>query len=412
MISASHLWTVGYTVAGISVVAYAAGAVALRLLAARSVATILTVIAAVTISATLASVMVIAMEMLISRQDRDLMLAVVVVAGLAGFAVALAVGRQLSAASRLLHAEVRHVGVSGRFRPPRAVLPAELAGLSAELEVTHGRLAEARERERALEASRRELVAWVSHDLRTPLAGLRAMAEALEDGVVSDGSTVARYYAQIRRETDRLTLMIDDLFELSRIHAGALRLARQVTDLGDVIGEALTSAEPLARRNGVRLGGRARAGLPVYVDSAEVGRAVRELLINAIRHTPPGCAVEIVGDQETGMATVSVSDCCGGIPDEQLARVFDVAFRGDTARTSAAGEGAGLGLSIAHGIIEAHGGHLTARNAGRGCQFAVRLPLAQRRPEIYSPTSGPPTAAIAELAGPVRLHDARSRTGG
>jgi signal transduction histidine kinase len=406
MISASHLWTVGYTVAGISVVAYAAGAVALRLLAARSVATILTVIAAVTISATLASVIVIATEMLISREDRDLMLAVVIVAGFAGFAVALAVGRQLSAASRMLHAAVREVGVAGQFRRPRAVLPAELAGLSAELEVTHDRLAEARRRERALEASRRELVAWVSHDLRTPLAGLRAMAEALEDSVVSDSATVARYYAQIRRETDRLTLMIDDLFELSRIHAGALRLSRQVTELGDVIGEALTSAEPLARSTGVSLDGRAVSGLRVYVDSAEVGRAVRELLINAIRHTPPGGAVEILCDQEAGMAIASVSDCCGGIPDEQLARVFDVAFRGDAARTSVAGEGAGLGLSIARGIIQAHDGDLTARNAGSGCQFIVRLPLAPHRPQVYAPASGLPAPAIAELAGSPRLNDA------
>jgi signal transduction histidine kinase len=390
MISAAHLWTVGYTVAGISVAAYAAGALALRLLAGRSVATILTVIAAVTISATLASVIVIAMEMLISRQDRDLMLAVIIVAGFAGFAVALAVGRKLSAASRLLHAAVRDVGAGGQFRPPRALLPAELAGLSAELEVAHGRLAEARGRERALEASRRELVAWVSHDLRTPLAGLRAMAEALEDGVVSDAATVARYYAQIRRETDRLTLMIDDLFELSRIHAGALRLSREAIDLGDVIGEALTSAEPLARSSGVHLDGRALAALPVCVDSAEVGRAVRELLINAIRHTPPGGAVEILGDQESGLATVSVSDCCGGIPDEQLARVFDVAFRGDIARTPAAGEGAGLGLSIAQGIIQAHDGHVTVRNTGRGCEFLIRLPLAARRPELSAPGSGPP----------------------
>jgi signal transduction histidine kinase len=378
VISASHLWTVGYTVAAIALLAYAAGALTLRALAARSVSTILTVIAAVTISATLAGVVVIAMEMLISRKDRDLVLAVVVAAGIAGFAVALLVGRRLSAASRLLHDAVRDIGAGRRYQPPNTVLPAELAALSTELDAAHGRLAEARDRERALEASRRDLVAWVSHDLRTPLAGLRAMAEALEDGVVSDGPTISRYHAQIRRETDRLALMVDDLFELSRIHAGALRLTREVAGLADLIDEALTSAEPLARAKRVRLAGSAVPSVPVFVDTAEVGRALRNLLLNAIRHTPTDGTVEILGDRVSGRATVTVSDCCGGIPPEHLPRVFDVAFRGETARTSVAGEGAGLGLNIARGIIEAHAGRLGVRNAGPGCEFVITLPLASR----------------------------------
>jgi signal transduction histidine kinase len=390
MISASHLWAVGYTVAAIALLAYAAGAATLRLLAARSVSTILTVIAAVTIAATLAGVVVIAMEMLISQKDRDLVLAVVVTAGIAGFAVALLVGRRLSAASRLLHDAVRDIGTAGKYRPPDTVLPSELAALSAELDAAHSRLAEARDREQALEASRRDLVAWVSHDLRTPLAGLRAMAEALEDGVVSDGPTISRYHSQIRRETDRLALMVDDLFELSRIHAGALRLTREVAGLGDLIDEALTSAEPLARAKRVRLAGSAVPNLPVFVDTAEVGRALRNLLINAIRHTPTDGSVEILGDQVSGRATVTVSDCCGGIPAEHLSRVFDVAFRGETARTPAAGEGAGLGLSIARGIIEAHAGHLGVRNAGPGCEFVISLPLASLgdRPRHAAPSRG------------------------
>ena len=259
--------------------------------------------------------------------------------------------------------------------------------MSAELETAHGLLAEARDRERALEASRRELVAWVSHDLRTPLAGLRAMAEALEDGVVTDRQTVSRYHAQIRAETDRLTLMIDDLFELSRIHAGALRLSRQVVGLGDLIGEALTSAEPLARAKGVRLRGSAVPGLPVWVDTAEVGRALLNLVVNAIRHTPSDGVVEVLADRESGMATVSVSDSCGGIPAEHLPRVFDVGFRGETARTPATGEGAGLGLSIARGIIEAHRGQIAV--AQRRNRLPVRHPAA---------------------AGPRRRHPARHRT--
>ena len=152
--------------------AAAAGMVALRLLAARSVATILTVIAAVTVVATLGGVVVIAMKMFISGKDLDVVLAVVVIGGIAGFAVALLVGRRVSTASRLLLGAVQEVGQRRRVPArPQAVLPAELAGLSAELAAAHRLLAEAWDRERALEASRRELVAWVSHDLRTPLAG-------------------------------------------------------------------------------------------------------------------------------------------------------------------------------------------------------------------------------------------------
>src|SRR5271170_2870347 len=156
MISVADLWTVSYTVAGIALLSAAAGVAALRLLAARPVATMLTVIAAVTVTATLAGVVVIATEMFISGKDLAVVLAVVVIAGIAGFGVCLIVGRRVSAASRLLLSAVRDVGNSGEYRRPSAVLPAELAGLSQELEETHCRLAEARDRERALEASRRE----------------------------------------------------------------------------------------------------------------------------------------------------------------------------------------------------------------------------------------------------------------
>ncbi|MGH3276516.1 MAG: sensor histidine kinase [Streptosporangiaceae bacterium] len=376
MISGADLWTVSYTVVGIAVIVTSAGLLAVRLLAARSVATILTVIAAVTVLATLAGVVVIATEMFISAADRDVVTAVVVIGGVAGFAVALLVGRRVSRSSRLLLSAVQEVGRSGAYAAPRAVLPAELAGLSDGLALAHHRLAQARERERALEASRRELVAWVSHDLRTPLAGLRAMAEALEDGVVTDSVTVSRYHSQIREETDRLTLMIDDLFELSRIHAGALRLVKREVGLGDLIGEALTSAEPLARAKGVRLSGTMTASPPVLVDAAEVGRALRNLIINAIRHTPADGCVQVAGDEGDGMARVSVSDSCGGIPAEHLPRVFEVAFRGEPARTPGPDEGAGLGLSIARGIIEAHSGAIAVRNTGPGCQFTICLPLA------------------------------------
>src|SRR5581483_212111 len=121
------------------------------------------------------------------------------------------------------------------------------------LAAAHERLTAARTRERALEANRRDLVAWVSHDLRTPLAGLRAMAEALEDRVVVDFKSVSEYHRRIRVEADRMAGLVDDLFELSRINAGTLRLSMADVPLGDVVSDAVASAAPVAAARGIRV---------------------------------------------------------------------------------------------------------------------------------------------------------------
>ena len=377
----------------------AIGLVALRVLAARSVSVMVTVIVVASVLTSLAGVGVIAHRML-SGVDQRVVLDLMVIAGLASLAVALFVGRRLTRASRELATAVQGVGENGVYVAPQATLPAELAELSKELTATHERLAQGRTRERALEASRRELVAWVSHDLRTPLAGLRAMAEALEDQVVVDPREVSQYHSQIRREVDRLTLMIDDLFELSRIHAGALRLSKRMVGLEDLVAEVVASAEPVARHKGVRLTGAAVRGMPVFVDSAEMGRALRNLVTNAIRHTPSDGGVDVLAEVQSGMACVSVSDACGGIPPGDLPRVFDVAFRGESARTPGPQEGAGLGLSIARGIVEAHSGQIAVRNAGPGCQFLIRLPLARPGVPALNRTVPRRHAGAASPAGP------------
>ncbi|TMQ91332.1 HAMP domain-containing histidine kinase [Actinomadura soli] len=355
------------TLAALAVAAVALGV--LYALRGRSVATQLIVVGAATVLATVSGILVISFLMLINDHDRSVVLAVVISAGLVALGVSVLLGRRLVAANRTLVEAVR----ADRFRPPSGRLPAELAELSRELEAAYDRLAASHEREQALETSRRELVAWVSHDLRTPLAGLRAMAEALEDEVVADQDTVQRYHGRIRVEVERLTEMVDDLFELSRIHAGALRLSRQRVGLADLVAEAVAGAEALARAKGVRLHGDVREGLPVQVDAGELGRALRNLVVNAIRHTPSDGAVEVIGEVRGGEARVTVADACGGIPEDDLPRVFDVAFRGEAARTP--GGGAGLGLAIARGIVEAHAGEIGVANEGLGCRFEVRLPL-------------------------------------
>jgi signal transduction histidine kinase len=359
------------------------GVLGLRLLSRRSVYVHVMLVAAVCILTTMAAFGEIA-DIMLSPADRNVMLELMGIGALASLAVALFVGRWLSGTSKTLVGAVQQVGESGIYTPPDVPLPAELAGLSQGLAEAHDRLGQARAREQALEASRRELVAWVSHDLRTPLAGLRAMAEALEDQVVIDPREVSRYHSQIRIETERLAAMIDDLFELSKIHAGALRLSRRVVGLEDLIAEVVASAEPVARAKEVRLTGSAVRGMLVLIDSAEFGRAVRNLMINAIRHTSPGGTIEVLGEIRSGMASVSVADECGGIPPGDLPRVFDVAFRGESARTPDPSGGAGLGLSIARGIVEAHSGQISARNIGPGCQFLIRLPLARPAPNGVS----------------------------
>jgi signal transduction histidine kinase len=247
-----------------------------------------------------------------------------------------------------------------------------------------GALAAERERaaERAAEASRRQLVAWVSHDLRTPLAGIRAMSEALEDAVVVDPAEVADYARRISSETTRLSTMVDDLFELSRINAGALALTFGPVSTEELVAQAMETAAPAAQLRGVHLTASAEPRWPTVRGSdPELIRVLRNLLVNAIRHTPSDQTIEVVAGQTSDYAWLAVQDGCGGIDPDDLPRVFDVAFRGASARSPQAGvaraeTGAGLGLAIARGLVQAHGGEISVRNHGDGCRFEVRLPVA------------------------------------
>jgi signal transduction histidine kinase len=238
----------------------------------------------------------------------------------------------------------------------------------------HAHAAAALETERALELNRRDLVAWMSHDLRSPLAGIRAMAEALEDSVVTDDQTVALYHRNIRGESERLAGMVDDLFELSRLHSGAVTLTRQRITLVDVVAQAVPSMAALAATKQVRLTGEI-PDISVDVDVREITRVLANLLTNAIRHTPDRGEVTMSGGADRTTAYLNVDDECGGIPATDLPHVFDVGFRGTTARTPSGDSGAGLGLAIARGIMAAHRGWINVTNLANGCRFTVFLPL-------------------------------------
>ena len=314
-----------------------------------------------------------AKAMFLSQHDLGVVCMVCVIAGLVAGAFCWLIGRQVASGSTALRRAARSLGdEAGLFRPPRQPLAAEFAALSRELTDTSAKLARANARERALEQSRRQLVAWVSHDLRTPLAGLRAMAEALEDGLAADPP---RYHKQMRAEAERLGSMVDDLFELSRIHSGALELSSDEIALDDLVSDVLASTEALAGEQGVRLAGRAAGQLTVRADPRELSRALTNLLANAIRYTPPGASVYVEARPEHDSALVTVADSCGGIPEADLPRVFDLAWRGGSdARSPALGGGAGLGLAIVRGVVEAHQGSVRVVNTRDGCRFEMRLP--------------------------------------
>lgn len=320
------------------------GLLVLRAVRRRSLVLSLTVVAVVSVGSVLAGAMGSARAMFLSGHDFGVLLLVCAPAGLVGTATAVLLGRSVVATSR-------------------------------ETEQAAEALRAAHARERTLEASRRELVAWVSHDLRTPLAGIRAMAEALEDGVVTDPEVVDRYHRGLRREADRMAAMVDDLFELSRINAAALNLTLQQVSLADVVSDAVASAAPVAEAKGVRLVGGSPGG-PAVVEGSlpELGRVLHNLLSNAIRHTPADGVVSVQVGQDADSAFVEVVDACGGIPVEDLPRVFDVAFRGTAARTPDGDGGAGLGLAIAKGLVHAHRGEISIDNHADGCRVVVRLP--------------------------------------
>jgi signal transduction histidine kinase len=254
-------------------------------------------------------------------------------------------------------------------------------GVTSTIEASANALARY-ESDRAVEADRRELVAWMSHDLRTPIAGIRAMAEALEDGVVSDPETVAGYHRGIRDESVRLTAMVDGLFELARLHSGSLTLRRTHVTVADLVAQSLPSASALAAAKQIAIIDDI-GDADVDIDVDEFDRVLRNLLSNAIRHTPPGGTIRITGRVTEDQVEITLDDECGGIPDEHLAHVFDIAFRGGAARTPSRDRGAGLGLAIARAIVHAHGAAIDVANTTTGCRFAVTLPsLTHVRPPV------------------------------
>jgi signal transduction histidine kinase len=230
-------------------------------------------------------------------------------------------------------------------------------------------------KQRELERLRADLIAWVGHDLQTPLASMRAILEALEDGIVDDPQTVKRYLNTAQRDVHSLSVLIDDLFQMAQLDTGGMPLDCAESFLADLISDTLESFSELAQRRGVNLSGSIALEVdPVTMDTQRIGRVLNNLIGNALRHTPAGGCVDVHAWRTASGVEVCVSDTGEGIRAEDLPHVFESFYRGEKSRSRSTG-GAGLGLAISRGIVQAHGGEINVQSeTGRGSQFTFTLP--------------------------------------
>ena len=253
----------------------------------------------------------------------------------------------------------------------------EISALASGFNRMASSLEEAKQHERAMEQARRDLIASVSHDLRTPLASARALIEAVADGVASDPETEARYLRSARGELARLSRLVDDLFELARIDAGLLELTLEETSLRDLVSDTLSSFQAQAERQRVGLVGEVESDVdPVLANPPRLQRVLHNLVSNALRYTPADGTIFLRAIPQKNEVQVEVSDTGEGIAVEDLPHVFDRAFRSERSRSRAEEDdtGAGLGLAIARGLIEAHGGEIHAESQpGKGSRFCFTL---------------------------------------
>ncbi len=228
---------------------------------------------------------------------------------------------------------------------------------------------------RRLDSMRRDFISNVSHELRTPLAGIRAAAETLQEGALDDRPAAQEFLGHIQRETDRMTQLVEELLELSRIESGAAPFAVEPVDASLLVHDTVRRFAQQAERAGIALKSDAPAGPLLLVgDGERLERALGNLVANAIKFTPAGGEIMLRAAGEDGEVRLSVADTGVGIEPEQQVRVFERFYKADRGR----GGGTGLGLAIVKHIVRAHGGEVSLESRpGRGSTFTIRLP---RRP--------------------------------
>ena len=319
----------------------------------------------------IANIGVLTLRMAVNEHDATLVTVLLLYSAAAGVAGALVVARSSSAAMGSLERAARRMGEGDlETRVGHLGAGVELDTLAATLDDMASSLQQAQQREHDAESMRRNLITTVSHDLRTPLASLRAMVEAIDDGVVADTPSLQRYAHEMRRSVRQLSEMVDDLFELTQLDAGAIEAESQRASLPEIVFSAIASIEVLAEEKGLHL--VSTLDIDGVTCSPRMARVLQNLLVNAVRHTPADGTVRLEAFSRGGLVRLSVQDTGDGIAAEDLDRIFDPFFRGDPARS---GPGAGLGLALAKRIVEALGGRISAETIGPGARFAVELPI-------------------------------------
>jgi signal transduction histidine kinase len=355
------------------VVTVAAGLLASWLLRRTSLRQRYVAIAAVGTLVALGNVVALTQAMFVSAHAARVLVVVLVYASAAGLAAAFAAARaSASAVDRITGTADRigHGDLSARVGELDE--GPELDRLATTLDLMAERLQALRDQEQRVERTRRDLITAVSHDLRTPLANLRAMAEAIDDGVVEDPVTLRRYAREMRGAVGRLSTLIDDLFELVQVDSVSIGAEADRVSLEAVVTSAVATVETDAGDKGVRVDADIRGAQDVPC-SPHLSRVLQNLLVNAVRHTPPAGAVHVEARRSNGTLRLAVRDSGEGIPREDLPFVFDPFYRVDASR---AGNGAGLGLALADRIVRALGGEITvASELERGASFDVVVPL-------------------------------------
>jgi signal transduction histidine kinase len=329
--------------------------------------------AGVTVGVILISVLAASQLMFVSSHDALLVSAIVLAAGLValrvGDLVAGGVARDVASASAALEA----VGRGERDVRLGSAARDEIGALARAADSMAEQLAEGERARNAAEGARRQLVAAVSHDLRTPIAALRLLVEAIEDDVV-DEATRRRYLATMRTHIDALSAMIDDLFELSRIEAGQIEWSMRQVELSLLVDETIAAMRPEARVRRVEVRSELEdQRLSARADPEKIQRVLFNLIRNAIRHTPADGSVTVRAEAGLEAVQIEVADTGDGIPAGDRERIFEPFYRGarETARDS---EGAGLGLAICRAIVETHGGRIWIGPSEQGTTVRFSLP--------------------------------------
>jgi signal transduction histidine kinase len=314
---------------------------------------------------------------LMFASQHDLLLAVVLLVFAAGMAMVLGYFYSSALAGRISNVESAARRLADGDLSTRIPVNGtdEVASLAATFNQMAGQLQDAAEKQKEVERLRSDLIAWVGHDLQTPLASMRAILEALADGMVDDPEAVQRYLKTAQRDIRSLSLLIDDLFQMAQIDAGGLQLDLTPNSLSDLISDTLESFSELAARQGINLEGAVEPDVdPICMDAARIGRVLNNLVGNALRFTPAQGKVEVTAHRQGSRIEVLVSDSGEGIRPQDLPHVFEQFYRGEKSRSRTTG-GAGLGLAISRGIVQAHGGEIRVESElGKGTRFIFSLP--------------------------------------